>query len=271
MFDLWPKNGFITLKHCWKDMKPTKRRITLLDPAAKSRTETGWNQLHSGSNIFGANSSQWSINNCRLCRQKLPRASLNPAKSAKTRYQQHLWPGRGTQTNQIAFRCVQHLDRISWRWQKIAKIHQQEEISYHAKFDPLTWFTIFLNWKQTRTQPSLFTWICRDYYQFIWEHLGCRTSAVLGMRPFWRKFSCIDVAPDLQEFRGKSWGFTHHHHPATSKRNMYPLENFNPLLFGTGLTGLVQSYTLIPSHNILIPLAIGGFHWLQTMAFVPEG
>lgn len=58
------------------------------------------------------------------------------------------------------------------------------------------------------------------------------------------------------------------HHPKqqTSKRNMYPLENFNlPLPFPASLTGMVQSYTLLPSHNILIPLAMRSFHWLQRM------
>lgn len=52
---------------------------------------------------------------------------------------------------------------------------------------------------------------------------------------------------------------------------MYPLENVNlPLPFPAGLPGMVQSYTLLPSHNILIPLAMRSFHWLR-MVSVPEG
>ena len=164
------------------------------------------------------------------------------------------------------------------------------------KWYPITTWSIDLTYKflKLKTNTLYFTWICWNYHQFVWEHVGCRTSAVLGMRPFWRKVpvflpcnfntwfhSCTDVAADLHEFRGTSWCFTDRHHPGrktslaeewipskqqTSKRNMYPLENFNlPLPFRTGLTGMVQSYTFIPSHNILIPLAIGSFHRLQRM------
>ena len=58
----------------------------------------------------------------------------------------------------------------------------------------------------------------------------------------------------------------------TSKRNMYPLEKFNlPLPFPASLAGMVQSYTLLRSHNILIQLAMRSFHWLQRMVSVPEG
>lgn len=90
-----------------------------------------------------------------------------------------------------------------------------------------TWsIDLIYKFLKLKTTTLYFTRICWNYHQFVWEHVGCRTSAVLGMRPFWRKVpvflpcnfntwfpSCTDVAADLHEFRGTTWCFTDRHHP----------------------------------------------------------
>ena len=165
------------------------------------------------------------------------------------------------------------------------------------KWYPITTWSIDLTYKflKLKTNTLYFTWICWNYHQFVWEHVGCRTSAVLGMRPFLEESSsfffhatsthdfipaptlpqtCMSSEERLDASRiviilvGRHRWQKSEYPPNNKHRSgTCILWRISIFLFLSApvLTGMVQSYTFIPSHNILIPLAIGSFHRLQRM------